>query len=475
MEVIGRTHAKEILQKKMKTPKSELLVVLGRRRVGKTFLIREYMSDDIVFHMTGIYKGRLSEHMERFSKVLSESMGLNSQLTPPKSWFEAFDQLRSYLDGNKSKKKKVVFLDELPWMATNRSRFLPAFTDFWNTYVDGRSDILLIVCGSAASWMINKILRNKGGLHNRVTGRIFLEPFTLRETKIFLKKKNIQASNMDIVRLYMAIGGIPFYLDQMEKGESVVQAIDRICFEKDAILRHEYDELLASLFDNSEKHTAVIEALNDFPKGIKRDEIIKLTGLSSGGGTTSILSELERSGFITSTVPYGKKAKDKLYRLKDYYMLFYLKYIKNTKPSNNRVWEKLSTTRSYDSWAGLAFENVCIDHIDEIKSALRIDGIISYEGAWHSTGNDEMKGAQIDLLIDRADGVINLCEIKFVNSQYTITAKYADELRHKSASFRHFTKTRKALFITMITMHGLTQNKYSNELVQSSMKVDMFF
>ncbi|NNF34603.1 MAG: AAA family ATPase [Saprospiraceae bacterium] len=475
MEVVGRKDIITRIKKRLKSDKAELMAILGRRRVGKTFLISRVLKEDIVFQFTGLYQSNLKEHLERFSVNLSKSMKASIPVKTPESWFEAFDMLGEYISGLRTRKKKVVFLDEFPWMATNRSRLLTAFTDFWNGFAVQRNDLMVVICGSSASWMINKVLKSRGGLHNRVTDRILLQPFTLSETKQFLRKKNIIINDMDITRLYMMMGGIPFYLEQLEKGESLVQSIDRVCFAKNALLRLEYDELLASLFDHSAKHTAIIETLHRQPGGLMRDELLMKTKLQSGGGFTSILEELEASDFITSAVPYGNKAKDRIFKLKDYYINFYLKYIRGSKPGKTRIWEKLATSPSYISWSGLAFENVCIDHIDEIKRALKIDGIYSTSGAWHTRGDDEVPGAQIDLLIDRADNIINICEIKFTNSPYIITSDYAQKIRLKLGAFNHFTKSRKTLFPTMITTYGLVDNKHSNSLIQQSITMSDLF
>ncbi|HOY11692.1 MAG TPA: ATP-binding protein [Saprospiraceae bacterium] len=475
MELIGRLEPAEKLRQRLRSKNAELVAVLGRRRVGKTFLIKQVLKKEIVFHYTGLHNGTMKENLERFSATLSNAMDLSIRLNTPKNWFEAFDYLRTFIITHTTKKKKVIFLDEFPWIATNKSKFLVAFTDFWNSFAADRQDIMVVICGSSASWMIQKVLKNKGGLHNRVTDRIFLEPFDLKETKSFLRNKNIILTDVDIVKLYMAIGGIPYYLEQFQKGESIVQGIDRVCFEKGALLRIEYNELLTSLFDQAEKHQLVIDLLSENPRGLQRAEIMERTKLSSGGGTSSIFEELEVSGFIVSQTPFGNKIKEKIYRLKDYYILFYTKFIKNSKPSTHHLWEKMATLPSYKSWSGLAFENVCIDHIDPIKKALKIDGILSNSEAWHSRGNDEMPGAQIDLLIDRADGIINICEIKFVNAPFTITAEYLKNLQLKIASFQHFTKTRKTLFPTMITTFGLVDNIHSNGFIQQSVEVKDLF
>ena len=475
MGVLGRKEAKATLDKKLKSNKAELIAIIGRRRIGKTYLIKNYLEKDIIFKFSGLYNGSLSEHLERFTNEVATSLKSEVPLTTPSSWFEAFDLLKIVIKTHKGKKKKVIFLDEFPWMATNKSRFLTAFTDFWNSFASERNDLIIIICGSAASWMINKVLKNKGGLYNRVTERIFLEPFTLEETKQFLVSKHIILSNYDIVKLYMAIGGVPYYLDQLEKGESTVQAIDRLCFAKNALLRLEYSELMASLFNNATSHQSIIEVLNKYPKGLLRSQIIEKTNLNSGGGATAILEELETSGFIASYVPYGKKNKDKIFKIKDQYLLFYHKFIKGTRPSSTSIWEKIFTSSSYVSWTGLAFENICLDHIDKIRQKLKIDGIHTTHSSWHNLGAGETVGAQIDLLIDRADGVINVCEMKFYNGPYTITKEYANALRHKAAIFNQTTGNKKAIFPTMITSFGLIENQHSRELIQQEVTMEDLF
>ena len=475
MKVLGREKAKVILDNKLKSNKPELLAVLGRRRIGKTYLIKKYLEKEIIFKFTGLYKGTLSEHLERFTREISSTLKQAAPLKTAKSWFEAFDMLRIVIDSTKKRKKKVIFLDEFPWMATNRSRFLTAFTDFWNSYAADQDNLMVVICGSSASWMIKKVLRNKGGLHNRVTERIFLEPFTLTETKAFLRYKKVVLSDYEIIKLYMALGGVPYYLDQVQKGESTVQAIDRICFAKGALLRMEYDELMASLFDNSSSHQAIIETLHKHPKGLLRNQLLEKTKLNSGGGTSSIIEELETSGFISSNTPYGKKTKDTLYKLKDHYLIFYHKFIRGSRPSNKSIWESIFSSASYASWTGLAFENICINHIDKIKEALKIDGIASTYGTWHNIGDETMPGAQIDLLIDRADGIISLCEIKFYNGPYTITSLYAKNIRQKMAVFNQATKNKKAIFPTIISTFGLLENLHSRDLIQQEVSMDSLF
>jgi len=476
MELVGREQEIKRLTKKMTSSQSDLVAIIGRRRIGKTFLIRKVFKDDMFFQYTGLFQGTLPEHLERFATAIQPLFKNSPKINVPSSWFEAFDLLRKAIAAKKGKKKKVVFLDEFPWMATNRSRFLTAFTDFWNSFAAHRHDLLVIICGSSASWMINKVLKNKGGLHNRVTDRILLEPFNLYETELFLKKKNIKLNRPAIVELYMALGGVPFYLEQLQSGESQVQALDRIAFTKGSILQLEFDELFASLFDQSEKHQTIVKLLSNHPRGLTRKLLLTKSKLKSGGGFTNILDELEHAGFIKSNVPVGKKNNDKIYKLIDFYSLFYLKYIAPQKGKRSKgKWAQIASSPSWNSWSGLAFENICQAHVTQLKSALNILGIQSETGAWHHQGSSEMSGSQIDLLIDRTDNVINICEIKYSRTPYIITADYLKKMKLKLASFMHFTKTKKTLFPTMITANGLVDNIHSSEFIENEITLEALF
>ncbi len=473
MDLIGRKIEQQQLLKKLHTDKSELVAILGRRRVGKTFLIRKTFQNKLFFQFTGLHKGTLPDQLERFHKAM-KNFGARPKIEP-NSWFEAFDNLKQFIHKSKSLKKKVIFLDEFPWMATNKSKFLTAFTDFWNSYASQRTDLLFIICGSSASWMINKVLKNKGGLHNRVTDRIFLEPFTLAETERFLRRKNIISSRNEITKLYMALGGIPYYLDLIDKGESIPQAIDRLCFRKNAPMQLEYNELLGSLFDNSDSHHVLIELLSKHPQGLSREVLIKKSKLKSGGGFTTIIEELEYSGFISSIIPIDKTKNEKIYKLQDLYTLFYLQQIANNPVKKGNTWLSLFNTPSVNTWSGYAFENVCHQHINQIKKALKIDGIQSEYGTWKSKPKDGIKGTQIDLLISRADGIINVCEIKFMRESFLITSDYANKLRLKLSVFKQLSRTKKSVVLAMITANGLIKNKYALDLVQNEIVLDDLF
>jgi hypothetical protein len=343
---------------------------------------------------------------------------------------------------------------------------------FWNSWASARKDILLVVSGSAASWMINKLINNKGGLHNRVTQKIKIEPFTLKECEDFLISKKITLNHYQLAQLYMVLGGIPFYWDAIEKGLSVPQNIDKLCFDSNGILLNEFDNLFKSLFDKAEKHEMIIKALAKKAKGLTREEITDESGLPTGGHLTLLLDELEESGFIRRYVPFGKKARNTLYQLSDFFSLFHLKYINGPKSFGKNYWLKMIDNPKHRAWSGYAFEQVCLAHIPQIQSALGISGIETETCSWRST--QEKDGAQIDLVIDRRDGVINLCEMKFSVDPFAIDKKYDAELRNKVGAFKRETQTKKSVFLTMITTFGLQPNTYSGN-VQNDLKMDILF
>jgi len=476
--VIGRKAEKAILQSALTSARPELLVVYGRRRVGKTFLIRTVYKKDMRFEFTGMHKASMQDQLKNFHLTLND---LRKGYTQASDWLEAFHQLRDHITKIRSKKKKVIFLDEFPWLDSRRSRFLSAFDAFWNSFASKRTDIVVVICGSAASYMINKIIKNKGGLHNRITQRIQLAPFDLAETEQLLRHHGNRLSRYDVLRLYMAMGGIPHYLDKVLPSESVAQAIDRLCFRKNGFLRLEFSNVFASLFDRSENHESVVRALSSIRRGLTRSELIKKSKLPSGGTLSKTLVELEESGFIQRYTPY-RGVKDSFYRLSDEYSMFYLKFIEKTKPSRGAYWLKLQNSPSYRSWSGFTFETVCMKHVEQIKKALGISGIHSDEASWAertdmvaSQVKKPTEGAQIDLLIDRDDHVINLCEMKFSNSTFTITKKYGSELAKKVSVFRESTATKKSLFVTMITTYGTSDNEHSRQYVQKSLTMDCLF
>lgn len=482
-KIVGRKSQTEILKKAYESHESEFVAIYGRRRIGKTYLIREFFNEKITFELTGILGASLKDQLENFAGSMERAIGTGIQPKVPSSWREAFTMIERFLDSGMAgttSVKKVVFLDELPWLNTPRSKFLSALQHFWNNYCTKRSDIVLIVCGSAASWMIQNIVRAKGGLHNRLTRQIRLLPFTLEETKQYLQKRNIRnLDNYSILQIYMAFGGIPYYLSFVESGKSPAQVIDALCFDGSGPLRMEYDQLYRSLFDKSGQHMKIIGLLAVKRKGLSRSEILQEAGLRSGGTASTIIEELEESGFIAAYVPFGKRKKDMTYRLVDEYSLFYLKWIKPLGKQNpgDGYWLTRQNSQKYKSWAGYSFEGICLKHVNKLKDALGISKVSTTESSWRfqPVENTEDSGAQIDLLIDRADGVINLCEMKFYAAEFVIDAKYAGELKEKVRIFRDQSKSRKNIFITLVTTFGTKQNPHSLSLEVIDLRSDVLF
>ncbi len=469
---IGREQETQLLEKILQETRSAFVAVYGRRRIGKTELIRHVLGKQTVFHLTGIGNVTTEQQLANFQAAFERQAPLLLHRTMPQNWFAAFQQLITFLEKS-PQGKKVIFLDELPWLDTNKSDFMPSLEHFWNSWASARQDIMLVVCGSAASWMLNKLIHNRGGLHNRVTTRIRLEPFTLKEAEILLKRKNQALDRYQIIQYYMAVGGVPFYLDTFDERLTPMQNIEIQCFAKDGFLRTEFDDLFQSLFSKAEKHTAIVEAIAKKAKGLTREDILKITKLPNNGNTTQLLEELEESGFIRKYMPFQRTNKHSLYQLIDFYTLFYLKFIKNTQYLESGNWTTLTDSPIYKTWCGYAFEQICLMHVAQIKQALGISGVFSQSSSWRS--KDSEQGAQIDLLIDRRDHVISLFEIKFSNEPFTITKAYSEQLRHKIGTFKSETETRKAVWLAMLTTFGVKQNEYSGSLLQHNLDMNCLF
>lgn len=468
-KLIGREHEKKILQETLSSPEAELVAVYGRRRVGKTFLVRQVYQDQMVYEFSGVHGSSTKQQLENFRNAIA--LTLNTPLLPviPQNWTEAFLLLIQLLSPQLKKKKAVIFFDEFPWLSAAKSGFLPAFEYFWNSWGSKQANLVVAICGSAASWMIQRVVNNKGGLHNRITRRIRLLPFNLQETAAYLKSRSVNLDHYQTLQVYMALGGIPHYLKEIRKGESATQAIDRLCFTKDGLLVGEFTNLYNSLFEMADRHIAVVKALAAKPSGLTRNEIIHEAGLQSGGTTTKLLEELVQSGFTATYLPFGKTTKDLIYKLSDEYSLFYLKFIEHARATGPGTWIRRAASPSWKSWSGMSFENICLKHAPQIKQALGIASVYTEESAWRS------KTAQIDLLLDRQDDCINICEMKFSNTTFTIEKSYAAELQRKLTNFREETGTRKTLFLTMITTYGVKDNQYKNTLVHHEVTMEELF
>ena len=474
IQLIGRKEEQRILKKALQSAEAEMISIIGRRRVGKTFLVQTVYKDRLAFEMSGLQNASGREQLRNFANQLKQATGSRISIPPPKDWLDAFFMLIEYLQHIDQQEKMVVFFDEVPWMATHKSGFLKGLSYFWNSWAV-KQNVVVVICGSAASWMIQKILRSKGGLHNRVTKRIRLYPFTLAETEAYLAAKGIRLKRLQLMQLYMAMGGIPHYLKEIEGGKSAAQNIDKICFGDNGLLRDEFLSLYPALFQHSDYHIAFIRALAKKPQGLTRVGLIEATKLADSGRVSTVLGELSESGFITAYPAFGKKKKDKLFRLTDEYSLFYLRFIEENLLEKEGVWAALSQGQPYKIWCGHAFENLCLKHVAQIKKALGISGVYTRSSSFFKKANDNHPGIQIDLLIDRNDRTINLVELKFHSGTFTISKAYADKLHEKIQLFKASTKTPKQVFLTFITALGLKENIHSIGLVDNHFDAQVLF
>jgi hypothetical protein len=473
-KIVGRVEERAILMEALTSNEAELISIIGRRRVGKTFLVNQVYQGQIIFQLTGTHRAPKKEQLQNFAYALQLSAQNSLMITLPNNWMEAFFLLIKYLQDKVGAEKQVVFFDELPWLSTHRSGFVRALSYFWNSWAVNQN-IVVVICGSAASWMIQKIVNDKGGLHNRITKRLHLKPFNLYETEEYLRTRLIKLPRYQILQLYMTMGGIPHYLKEIKPGLSAQQNIGSICFSETGLLRDEFTNLYAALFDYSEYHIAVVRALAKKRNGMTRNDLVSEGQMQSGGGLSKAIEELHQSGFISEHLSFGKRVKDKQYRLIDEYSLFYLRFIEQNKANGADVWQALSQTQKYKIWCGYSFENICLKHVAEVKLALSIAGVYTQVSSFITKGSKDKDGAQIDLILDRKDQSINLCEIKFYNKSVILTKSMAQKLRHKVEVFEQVTQTKKQIFVTFITTFGLEINEQSIGLVDHVLTLDDLF
>ena len=458
MKIIGRKREMDALSICVSSQKPEFVVIYGRRRVGKTYLVKEYFNNRFSFYATGLSEEKTKGQLKAFHESLL-AYGCKEKKQPA-DWFEAFSRLKEILTSPNVYRepvsgKIVVFLDELPWMDTARSDFKSALDYFWNSFGSSMEDLLLIVCGSATSWIVDNLLKNRKGFHNRLTRQIHLMPFSLNECESLLTNNGMVLTRDQIIECYMTFGGIPYYLNLLDRRLSLAKNIDELCFKEYGSLTNEYDNLFYSLFKKPEKHLAIIECLSQTKSGMTRQALLKGLKMESGALITKNLIELEQCGFIRKFRNYAASTNDVFYQLIDPFVLFSLKFLKE---KNHSSWMSYINSPSYNAWRGNSFEIVCLNHIPQLKMALGISGVETQEYGWASKKSDP--GVQIDLLIDRKDGVINLCEMKFSNEPYEITGDEYEKLQNRLLAFQQETNTEKAVHITLVSAKGVKKNKY---------------
>ena len=461
--MIGRKNEAEQLNRFYRSGRAEMIAIYGRRRVGKTFLVDAVFQDRITFRHAGLSpieeagSATLKKQLEQFYySLLSQGMKRSHR---PSSWLEAFFMLRQLLEAKDTGARQVVFLDELPWMDTPRSGFLTALEGFWNNWGCHRSNLMIIVCGSANSWILDKLINNHSGLYNRVTHVIKLAPFTLKECEEYFAAADVNMSRYNITQSYMAVGGIPYYLGYFERGFSLPQNIDNLFFRRNAPLKDEYDRLFSSIFSRPEDMKKIVRCLQTKNAGYTRNELCSLLGISSGNALTENLNALIASDFIIRYVPFGFSKRDVHYKLTDPFCLFWLRFV-GPQTHEETFWQDNQLSPSITEWKGFAFEQVCFNHIEQIKSALGIAGVRTTHSAWIKR-SDDTDGAQIDLLIERGDNVLNSCEIKFSESEFKVDKSYYRTLQNRQAILMKTISPRIVIHNTLITTYGLAYNEYS--------------
>lgn len=469
-QLIGREKEIAELTRFEQSGRPEFVALFGRRRVGKTFLVQQLYRNRFSFAMTGSIDGTFGEQLSFFTAALRE-FGMTE--AAPKNWNEAFDCLRLLLGQRSGGGRKIVFIDELPCLDTPRSGFVRALEHFWNSWGAQQDDLMLIVCGSATSWMVRNILDNQGGLHNRVTHEMHLHQFTLRQVEQYLQANGMDWDRLTVAQTYMVMGGIPYYLSLLNPGMSLAENIDDLFFNESGELRREYARLYRSLFKNAEQYMQVIELLHGNWQGLTRKEIADATK-KTGGQLTQLLEDLTYCDFVRycNVKTKRKKATDGLYVLTDFFTLFYLNFC--SQPSTDaHYWTSQMASPRTNSWYGLAYERVCMAHIEQIKQALRIDRIHTEYYSWRSKESTTPR-AQIDLLIERADRMINLCEVKYSAEYYVMTQREKDNILRRIASYKAETDCKKGIVPTLITTYGLQRGKHSDFIKAEITLEDLF-
>lgn len=474
--IIGRKKERELFNDICATQKPALVAVYGRRRVGKTFLVRQHFNNSFDFSFTGTYQMPRQGQLLLFNQELRRFSGQEFPLA--KDWFSAFEQLRQYLS-SLNKKRLILFFDELPWMETLKSSFMQAFSYFWNTWASTRKGLKLFVCGSSTTWMLDKLIGDKGGLYGRVTHTVYLAPFTLGETEAYLQANGIRWNRYQILEIYMVMGGIPFYLEMLKPKLTFDQNVDNLFFAANAPLRMEYGFLFRSLFHDAQLYRQVVETIAKRSQGMTRQQIKEELGLGDGGVLTVVLENLVRCDFLRRYAAFGKSERNALYQLTDLFSLFHLRFVADNNGQDAQFWSNMRENPSRVAWRGYAFEQVCLHHIPQIKEAIGIKAVLSNVCSWScptftDKDGNPWQGTQIDLLIDRRDQVINICEMKYANDVYIIDKDYEERLRRRLSTFQHLTRTRKALHLTFITTYGLSRNTHSGNVQTEVTMGDLF-
>ncbi len=478
--IIGRKCEIETLERIFKSKKSEFVAIYGRRRIGKSYLVNEVFGKKIAFKVVGTYMREGDKNYETYRRLQLDHFhdslclaGFDRSEAKATCWREAFLQLRKLLEGLKSR-RKVVFIDELPWLAgPQSSEMIAELGYFWNSWADSQHNIVLVVCGSATSWMLDNVIHDYGGLHGRLTETIKLAPFTLAECEMYYKKNGFRLSRYEMCVSYMALGGIPYYLDKLRNHLTLTENLDNIFF-ADELIHQEFRDVYAGLYASKERYVDIVKALGTQFYGMTQTEISNAIGMKSGGSLSNLLDNLRESGIIREYPRYGKQRVETVYQLIDFFSLFYLRFA-SSKQTKKGMWNTIHRTPTFYTWAGGTFELLCIVHLQQLKNALHLASI---ERSYCWAGkNAEGRGAQIDLVMEsRAAQTDYLCEMKFTEGKYGITATDESVMLNKIGAFAHSKMHRKthSIQLVLVTTMGLARGEHSGIINQVISIEDLF-
>ena len=470
--IIGRESEIKRLKAAVESAKPEFVALYGRRRVGKTFLINQMFKNQFAFKMTGVIEGKLRDQFTAFADAMCDyGFDMPEQ---PKGWMQAFIMLKHALKQKvESGEQCVIFIDELPALDAEGSNVSGAVGYFWNSWASQYDNIIFIICGSATSWMITNVIDSKGGLHDRITVEMPIHPFTLKEVESYLESRHFVWNRQMILQAYMVFGGIPYYLSLLDPEESLVQNVDRLFFSQDMQMRREFRRLFNTLYKNPDKYIDIIRTLGKSRRGMTREELAKELKSANNGHLGKRLEDLVQCDLIRKNVVREKeiKRKDAIYQLCDFFSLFYLTFIDRAEVEQ-QYWAHHINTPEINSWMGLTYERICLAHIQQIKHALRIDAISTLSYSWRS--KIAKPAVQIDIIIERADRIVNVCEVKYSHGEYELKEDEYGKICKRSNAFIQETGLRHAPWITMITTAGVAQGKYTG-MIQSQVKLDDLF
>lgn len=392
-----------------------IVVVYGRRRVGKTELLEQAFRHRNILKFEGIEglseKDQYANAMRQLAKYVGEDLLTKVQIT---SWSEFFDLVARYTKEG----TWTIYLEELQWLANYESKLLSELKYAWDNQFRRNPKLLLILCGSAPSFMLEKVVHSKA-LYNRSQHEIHLQELSISETKLFLKNR----SDREIFNAYLSVGGIPEYLKWVDKESSVFQGLCTHAFTSGSFFSREFEKIFTSSLANNKHYREIIETLSRC-KFLSREELAEKLKLTSGGTLSILLTDLEKCGFISKYCPYNLSNSSNVirYAIADNYLHFYFNFIRpiQSKIENgdyNEVPQSAIKMDSYAKWLGFAFERWCRKYSRVIAKILGFSGVQYRSGAYFSRAtNKKDPGYQIDLVFDRADKVYTICEMKYLQS-----------------------------------------------------------